>query len=121
VHLLVAGIAPDGRIKNTLQPIAGSCQRRHYGADGNRSNGRNLLVRTAFEFAQDQDFPERFGEFLQRAGKLFAVAAGQRARHIDPGAAQIDGAILVVSAVDGCDTMLLRTTDRLSSAAKLAW
>src|ERR1700679_262888 len=75
---LMGGLLAGGVYQRNLKLMAGARQRGHYRADGNRSDGRNLLVRTPFQLAQHDYFAEARWQSFERPGKPVAIVAGDR-------------------------------------------
>src|SRR5262249_55784499 len=66
----------SGLAEQLLEPFAGTSERRHHSTDWHIGDRRDLLVGTAFEFAQDEHFARARRELFERLSKTFAFAAG---------------------------------------------
>src|SRR5208282_5218354 len=61
--------------QRALQALSRACERGHDGADRDTGNRGDLLVRTAFELAQYNDFPETHGKCFESAGQPLTIVA----------------------------------------------
>src|SRR6266481_1181999 len=74
----MGGLLRRGGRERALETLAGAGQGGHDGADGDGSDGRNFLIRTAFQFAKNENFTETRWKGFECARQAFSIVSGNR-------------------------------------------